>query len=165
MLTTLNTDLYRIVFAKHADAVLAGAVHPEGRFHHDGQPAFYASPSPETAAIAIKIYLGKDDPARVIVSLALDDARVADLRDPQICAALSIDPAWPSVPWSDERLAGRPATSWRASDAARDAGAEGMIYASRTEPQRWHVVLFSWNQGQGATLRVAGDPKPWLPEQ
>lgn len=165
MFTNLNTALYRIVFAQHADSVLDGVIHREGRFHHDGQPALYASPSPQTAAIAIRAYLGKGDPPRVMVPLALRDASMVDLRDPDTCAALSIDPAWPSVPWSEERAAGQAATSWRASDAVRASGADGMIYASRTAPERWHVVLFSWNQSSGAALSVVGAPTPWVPDR
>ncbi len=165
MYTSLNTALYRIVFAQHADGVLDGVIHQEGRFHHDGQSALYASPSPQTAAIAIKAYLDEGDPPRVLVPLALRDASMVDLRDPDTCAALSIDPAWPSVLWSEERAAGQAATSWRASDAVRASGADGMIYASRTAPERWHVVLFSWNQSAGAALSVVGVPAPWAPNR
>lgn len=159
--TALNTPLYRIAFAKHADRVLDGVIHPEGRFHYDGQPALYASPSPESAAVAIDIYLEPNDPPRVLVPLMLRDARMVDLRDPKTCAALAIDPAWPSVPWSDQRATGEPATSWRASDVVRAAAADGMIYASRRVPARWHVVLFAWNRAQGARLTLTGPPKPW----
>jgi RES domain-containing protein len=165
MFTHLNAALYRIVFAQHADSVLDGVIHQEGRFHHDGQLALYASPSRQTAAIAIRAYLKEGDPARVIVPLALRDASMVDLRDPDTCADLSIDPAWPSVLWSEERTAGQAATSWRASDAVRASGADGMIYASRTAPERWHVVLFSWNQPTGAALAVGGVPVPWVPNR
>lgn len=161
MFTALNTTLYRIVFAEFADRVLDGVIHPEGRFHHGGQPAFYASPTPETAAIAIDIYLKPDDSDRVMVPLALRDARMADLRDPATCDAIGVDPAWPSVPWADQRAAGQPATSWKASDAVRASGADGMIYASRRAPKRWHVVLFSWNAEGGAQLELDGAPARW----
>lgn len=163
MLRGFETTLYRIVFAEFADQVLDGAIHPEGRFHHSGQPAFYASPTPEGAAVAIDIYLRRSDPERVMVQLQLRDAELADLRDPATCAALGIDPKTPSVPWADERKAGKPATSWRASDAVRAAGADGMIYASRRAPERWHVVLFSWNKSKGAHLSKVGDPVTWQP--
>lgn len=161
MFQTLNATLYRIIFEEYLGSVLDGVIHREGRFHHDGQKALYASPSPETAAIAIAIYLKPDDAPRLMVPLALSNARMVDLRDKRTCDALGIDPAWPSVPWAEERAAGLPATSWQASDAARAAGADGMIYASRRAPERWHVVLFSWNRGEGADLQVAGQPSPW----
>lgn len=161
--TTLNTKLYRIAFEKYADRVLDGVIHPEGRFHQDGEPALYASPTPEGAAIAIAVYLKLDDAPRVMIPMALNDARMVDLRDPVTCAALEIDPKWPSVPWADQRAAGQPATSWRASDAARASGADGMIYASRRAPARWHVVLFRWNAGEVAQLTLADAPSPWFP--
>lgn len=161
MFTTLNITLYRIVFAKLADRVLDGVVHPEGRFHYGGQPALYASPSPETAAIAIDIYLRPGDAERVMAPLSLQAARMADLRDAATCEALGIDPAWPSVPWAKQREAGDAATSWLASDAVRSSGADGMIYASRRAPERWHVVLFSWNREKGAQLALHGQPVPW----
>lgn len=163
MFSTLNITLYRIVFAKFADRVLDGVIHSEGRFHHNGQPAFYASPSPETAAIAIAIYLRPDDAPRVMVPLTLQNARMADLRDPATCDALDIDPGWPSVPWAEQRANGRPATSWQASDAVRASGADGMIYASRRVPTRWHVVLFFWNAKERAQLALDGKPVPWSP--
>lgn len=156
--------LYRIVFAQFADQVLDGVIHPEGRFHSDGQAALYASPSPDTAAVAIDIYLKPDDPDRLMIPLLLTHARLADLRDPAVCDSLGIDPLWPSVPWANERANGQPATSWRASDAVRKSGADGMIYASRRAPTRWHVVLFAWNVTGTAQLRQDGPPAPWVPE-
>lgn len=114
--------------------------------------------------MAIDIYLKPDDPDRVMIPLLLTDARLADLRDPATCAALGIDPTWPSVPWAAERAAGDPATSWRASDAVRQSGADGMIYASRRAPERWHVVLFSWNTPGEAQLRQDGPATPWVPQ-
>lgn len=156
-------DLYRIAYAARADRVLDGVIHPEGRFHHDRQRAFYASPSPEAAAVAVATYLGPDDPARVLVPLRLVGAELADLRIPETCAALNIEPQLPSVPWADERAAGKKATSWRASDAVRRSGASGMIYSSRKVPTRWHVVLFRWNAPGAGQLTVTGPPAPWSP--
>ncbi len=160
---TVSGTFYRIAFAQYADQVLDGVIHPEGRFHHNGQPGLYASPSPETAAIAIDIYLKDNDAARVMIPLEVTDAKMADLRDPGTCARLGIDPRWPSVPWADERAKGKPATSWKASDIVRDSGADGMIYASRRAPERWHIVLFRWNQPDAATVRLTGAPSPWSP--
>jgi hypothetical protein len=54
-----------------------------------------------------------------------------------------------------------PATSWIASDAARRAGADGMIYAARSDPTRWHVVLFRWNIPAGPIIRQSGSPIPF----
>lgn len=162
-LRPLSGIFYRIAFADRVDAVLDGAIHPEGRFHHGGQPALYASPTPQTAAVAIDIYLRPNDPPRVMVPLSIRGANMADLRDHETCDQLGIRPDWPSVPWADQRAAGQPATSWKASDAVRQSGADGMIYASRREPQRWHVVLFRWNRSDAGSVALAGKPTPWQP--
>ncbi len=129
-LTPFCGTLYRIAFAKYAGAVLDGVIHPEGRFHYDGQPALYASPSPETAAIAIDIYLKSDDAPRVMVPLKVTGASVVDLRDRATCERYGIDPTWPSVPWADQRAKGDPATSWKASDV--------VLVARTDEPTPWH---------------------------
>lgn len=155
--------LFRIAFAKCADSILDGVIHPEGRFHHDGQPALYASPTPEGAAIAIDVYVKPHDPDRVLIPLKVSGARLADLRDRTVCDRLNIDPDWPSVPWADQRAQGRPATSWQASDAVRATSADGMIYRSRRAPDRWHVVLFAWNREGAVRVTVDAQLSPWSP--
>lgn len=160
-MTALSGLFWRIVFAHDADHVLEGAAYPEGRFHHSGQPALYASPTQVGAAVAVKTYLRPDDKPRVIIGLQVDAAEVLDLRDHAVTAWLGIAPETPSVPWHDERAKGKPATSWLASDAVRKSGACGMIYASRKQPQRWHLVLFRWNQTGHAQVRLALGPQPW----
>ena len=57
---------------------------------------------------------------------------------------LNIDPALAAVPWLPERAKGLPAATWGVSDLARASGACGMIYSARSEPSRWHLVLFRW---------------------
>jgi hypothetical protein len=104
---------------------------PEGRFHHAGQVAAYASLSPEGAHVAIRRYLG-DGVARVLVPLRLTADRVADARGtPSAC-----------VVWQDLREAGQAAPTWTVSDAARRAGADAMLYTSRSRPDLTHVVVF-----------------------
>lgn len=155
--------LYRIVFASRVGQVLDPVISPEARFHHSEQTALYASPLPASAAVAIDVYLRPDDPPRVIQPLHLTSDRLIDLRDPATCAAVGIDPAWPSVEWRAQRDAGQPATSWRASDAARAAGADGMIYHSRRDPSRWHMVLFDWGTAPQTRLTRTGPAETWTP--
>ncbi|MCB2134843.1 MAG: RES family NAD+ phosphorylase [Rhodobacteraceae bacterium] len=162
--TTISGLFYRIVFTEFAASVLEGVRNPEGRYHHDGEPAIYLSPTPEWAAMAIDTYLRPGDAPRVIVPLRVADARICDLRDATTCAELDIDPEWPSVPWQPERAAGKPATSWRASDAVRRQGADGMIYRARSYPDRWHLVLFRWNtEATIARVSPEGAPSAWSP--
>ena len=69
------------------------------------------------------------------------------------------------VHWRNERRAKKPATSWRASDAARAAGADGMAYPSRKAPQHWHLVLFRWNTENAPTLCRDGPALAFIPDQ
>ena len=129
-----------------------GATAPEGRFHHSGQKALYASLTAEGAGIAIARYLHPGDPPRVIVPFALTLACVRDLRTEP-------GPERASVVWQDLRALGQPSPTWAWSDAARQEGAEAMIYLSRSRPDLAHIVLFHWTVG--ATIRQSGAPRPW----
>ena len=141
---SLDGLFYRIVPRDRAAQALAPAISPEGRFHHDAQPSLYVSPHPDRAQHAIKAYVRIDDPPRVICELRLTDARVLDLRDPDQCRSWGIDPAQAAIPWLPERAQGLPASTWSVSDQARASGAQGMIYTARSQPDRWHLVLFRW---------------------
>ncbi len=156
--TAIAGTFWRSVFTSDVGRILQGAKSPEGRYHHDGQKALYLSPSPEYSRIAIDTYLRPDDPPRLIVPLALTNASLADLREPKVQRALGLNGTEASVPWQPQRAFGQPATAWIASDAARGAGADGIIYAARTDPARWHIVLFQWNQSDGPQLRQIGPP-------
>lgn len=152
---------WRAIKAPEVHRVLMGAASPEGRFHHDGQPALYLSPQADWARIAVRSYLREGDPPRVVVPVALNSVELADLRDPGTCARLGLAGHEASVPWQPERATGLPATSWRASDAARRAGVNGIAYASRSDPLRWHVVLFRWNLPGVPSAIEDGAPLPW----
>lgn len=116
------------------------AAAPEGRFHYQGQVAIYASLSAEGAAVAIRRYL-TDGMPRVLVPMWLDAGAVMDVRDNRSA----------SVIWQDRRDAGAWSPTWDFSDAARRKGAQAMLYASRSRPDRSHVVVF-----EPACLRVDG---------
>ena len=104
---------------------------PVGRFHHSGQVAAYASLSVEGVEVAMRRYLG-DGVKRVLVPMWLASNQVADERgNPEA-----------SVVWQDIRAAGSPSPTWLFSDAARDAGADAMLYSSRSRPELSHVVIF-----------------------
>ena len=162
-LTDLSGTFWRIVWQHGAGAVLDGVSSPEGRLHHSGQSALYLSPRPDWAAMAVNAYLRPDDPPRVLVSLIVASARVADLRNADICAALGITTQTAGIPWQPERQAGHPASSWAASDAVRATHADGLIYPARSYPDRWHVVLHRWNAPGCASVTATGMPEPWTP--
>jgi RES domain len=158
--------VWRAIAADRAEQVLAPpAPDSAGRYHRPGQPALYITPEADWAMIAIGRYLLSDEIERVVVPLELDGAEVFDQRDAAACAALGIDPEQSQVRWDDELAAGREPPSWRASDAARAAGAQGIIDVSRGIAGGWHACLFAWNQPGAPQVRVAGDPLPcdyWL---
>lgn len=141
--------VWRILAADRAGDALKPARHPEGRFHHSGQPALYASLSAEGAGVAIARYLAPGDEARVIVPLAVTAARIADHRGNRAA----------SIVWQEDRAAtGAPAPTWAFADAARAAGAQGMLYSSRSRPDLAHLVLFDLTT---VMLAPAGPPEPW----
>ena len=156
--------LWRILFAHRPGDPLSPAAHPEGRFHHSGQPALYASPSLAAAHVSIDSYYRSDDPPRVTVPLRLAQARLADLRSPAAARNLGVDFAATIADWRAERADGRPVLTWPVGDRIRQSGMDGMLYTSRKAPPHWHVVLFSWNDGGGARLSVDGRPIPFDPE-
>lgn len=161
MRTRLSGRFWRSIFAAEAGQVLRGARSIEGRYHHGGQPALYISPTPEHSRIAIEAYLRPGDPPRVIVPLDLANASLVDVRDAAVQRALGLTGAEAGTPWQPERSAELPATSWIASDAARACGADGMIYAARSDATRWHIVLFRWNVPGGATVLQNDPPIPF----
>jgi len=153
----LDGLFYRIVPQARAAKALAPAISPEGRFHHDAQPSLYLSWRPDWACHAIAPYVRATDPPRVICELHLTGAKVLDLRNAAHCAAWNIDPALAAIPWLPQRAQGLPASTWEVSDRARTSGADGMIYTARSEPSRWHLVLFRW-PGASLTGRVLPYP-------
>jgi len=145
--------VWRILFADRAAEPCASVRAPEGRFHHFGQVALYASLSSEGAGVAIRRYVCIDDAPRVIVELGINAARILDLRaTPDTQAA--------SVVWQEIRASGAPAPTWAISDRARAAGAQGMIYASRTRPDLSHLVLFDLSP---PVVRAVSPARPWYP--
>jgi len=113
----------------HKPAIEAQA--PEGRFHHSGQVAAYASLSVEGVIVAMRSYLD-DGVQRVLVPMWLKSDHVFDARgNPEA-----------SVIWQEIRATGRLSPTWAFSDMARDAGAEAMLYSSRSRPELSHVVIF-----------------------
>lgn len=104
---------------------------PEGRFHHAGQIAAYASLSAEGAIVAIQRYLG-DSVERLLISMRLTAMQVADARGMPSA----------SIVWQDLRGAGEQSPTWLVSDEARKLGADAMLYSSRSRPDLSHIVVF-----------------------
>lgn len=106
-------------------------------------------------------YIRPGDPARVVHELDVAAARVVDIRDEALCSAPGILRPDSDTPWQPQMAAGERPRTWNVSDRVRQSGADGLIYTARTDPARWHLVLFRWNDlgGPAVHLRTrAGSP-------
>ncbi|HET6608965.1 MAG TPA: RES domain-containing protein [Rhodopila sp.] len=150
---------FRSVLSDRVENVLA---RPEatsaGRYHRPGEIALYMSPTSDWAKIAVSGYMREDGRPRVIVPLMVSEALVFDQHDQRACEALGLDRELSNEPWRQALAAGKEPSSWRNADAARAAGADGMIDRSRKIPTGWHLVLFRWNEFGGPSVSVCGDP-------
>lgn len=128
---SVDFPVWRILPIDLLNTPAAAARAPEGRFHHSGQTACYASLTSEGAKVAIQRYLN-DKTERKLVPMRLKADRVADERD-NIKA---------SVIWQDLRSNGLLPPTWAISDPIRESGAQAMLYSSRSRPDLIHVVVF-----------------------
>lgn len=131
LLTTFDGPVWRLMPDSMIDTPQAPASAPEGRFHHSGQLAAYASLSAEGTTVAIQRYLS-DGIRRVLIPMWLAARSVADIRGNESA----------SVVWQDVRSSGASSPTWDIADAARAAGAQAMLYSSRSQPDLSHVVVF-----------------------
>jgi RES domain-containing protein len=129
-----------------------------GRYHRPGQPTLYMSPKLEWAMIAVSGYIREDGRPRVVVPLSVSDAYVLDQHDEEACLALGVDRDLSNAQWRQALAAGMEPPSWRNADAARFAGADGIIDRSRRVPGGWHVNLFRWNELGGPSVAIAAIP-------
>ncbi len=156
---TLNGTYYRMKALAEASDILAPAHAPEGRSHRDGQRALYLSASPEGCVVATARYTDHETPDRGIFPLHVINARVVDLRDDAATAALAIDTTHRAIEWQSLRANGLHSPTWDIADRVRALGLDGMLYASRTDPQKTHLTLFRWNEdGTRAQVCQAGPP-------
>lgn len=152
---------WRMKFLAKADNILAPAHAPEGRSHRDGQQALYLSCSIEGTVVATRRYMRDDDPPRAIFPLYVSKAQIVDLRDAAATAILGIDTTHRAAEWQELRARGLPSPTWAISDRVRALGLDGMLYASRTDPEKSHLTLFRWNETGAAQVARAGEPIPW----
>ena len=141
-----------VPLARAGDVLAAPAPASAGRYHRPGQPTLYLSPKGDWATVAVSGYMREDGTARVVIPVEVGEAFVVDQRDEAACRKLG------NANWRTAIEAGREPPSWRNADAARAAGADGIIDRSRLIPAGWHLNLFRWNALGGPTVRVAGDP-------
>lgn len=138
---------------ENAHLPLAPARAPEGRFHYDGQAAIYTSLTADGAGTAIQRYLVEDTRPKVIVPLLVDVTDILDMRTTPEDIQLT------TMVWQDIRAKGQRAPTWDVSDMARKAGAQGILYRSRSRPDLSHLVLFGTPSGGSLTRK--SDAKDW----
>lgn len=142
--------VWRILFSDRAVQACHPVSSPIGRFHHSGQTALYTSCTQEGAGIAIKRYVSAGDPTRVIVPLQINADRIYSVRDSDLSSQAS-------MVWQGHVERGARAPTWAFSDAARQVGAQGMFYASRSRPDLTHLVLFD-----SGVVKQAGVAVHWV---
>ena len=81
--------------------------------------------------MAIQRYLS-DGLNRVLIPMWLDAKVVADVRGNKAA----------SIVWQDLRAHDHLPSTWTLSDNARKAGAQAVLYSSRSRPDLSHVVVF-----------------------
>jgi len=150
-LTPFTGKVWRIMFVDQKQRACEPVFSPVGRFHHSEQVALYTSCTEEGASVAIKRYLKPDDPVRIIVPLLINAEYIYDIRNTDFSSRAS-------VVWQDCVAKGERAPTWDYSDTARDVGAQGMLYASRSRPDLTHLVLFDVS---GDTVKQTGESKSW----
>lgn len=141
---------WRAVAVGREAAVLDGAVRA-GRYNRPGERTLYMSGSPESVAAAMARY---GDAPRALVGLTVEATGLLDLRDRAACAVLGIDPARAKEDWIAALDRDEVPASWTVSNRARAVGAKGLIDRSRRAPGLWHLVLFRWNEPDGARVEV-----------
>jgi len=150
-LTPFTGPVWRIMFANQQQHAASPVQSPIGRFHHSGQTALYTSLTETGATTAIQRYIDLDDPDRVIIQLNIIADRIFDIRQTDFVKQAS-------VVWQDCVEKGLPSPTWKYSDAAREAGAQGMLYSSRSRPDLTHFVLFDVSD---SVVTESDIVKPW----
>ncbi len=129
---------------------------PAARYNRPGQDALYLTQNEESARAALLRYVTAESRHRILVRYLVGNCRVLDLRAP---AAQDLAER-AKKKWDDFLAQGREPPSWSVSDWAREQGCDGLIDPSRQMPDLWHLTLFRWNDGVGASVQVDAEPLP-----
>ncbi|MBM7066770.1 RES family NAD+ phosphorylase [Actibacterium sp. 188UL27-1] len=158
--TKIAGRFVKITFPDTVDLVLRqGLPHrPPARFNRSGQDALYLSCDETSAKAALRKYIRKDDPPRVLVTYAVERCWVVDLRHPETADLYE----QARQPWKAVLDAGETPASWEAADRIRAEDHSGLIDPSRQSPGLWHLTLFRWNASGGPSVRQIHVSEPML---
>ena len=144
----------------HEPASGQGAAITGGRFNRKGEPTLYLALSEETAIREVQAGFAHRFQPLTLCAYEVRGARVADLRNHDLLAALGFAPEAPACAWRDDVDQGRVPESWRLADALRAVGADGVLapsYAAGATSRDLNLVLWRWTvAGRGTGEGVAG---------
>ncbi|MGO3248647.1 MAG: RES domain-containing protein, partial [Agrococcus casei] len=114
----------------------------------------YLSSSRDGVAAAMIKHTSANDPARTVIAVRVENARVFDLRDADSPdhAGISLDDA--TCDWQQQLREGVRPQSWSVRNTIEESGAHGLIDPSRKSPGLWHLVLFTWNTPSAPAVTV-----------
>lgn len=149
---TLSGTFFRAIDPRFREQAISGS-RAAGRYSRPGQATLYMSASVEGVETALIAHAGSRAMALDIIELEVEATNIADLRSPELLAAIGIDVADAAAPWQEVVAAGGTPRPWTVRDRLIAAGANGLIDPSRKRPGLWHLVLFHWNDEHGPVVR------------
>jgi len=159
---------YRFVALRYADPERAlsgeGAARYGGRYNPVGVRTVYLSEDARTAVAetGYGVSLGgrfaaKDREARLLLAVEFRLQRVLDLRDPEVLAALGLEPGDLVAPgWRDALRRGQRPPTHALALAALEVGFEAILAPSAVVPGAYNLAVYVERLLPGSALRLAG---------
>ncbi len=156
-----NELLYRALSPRFSHAPLSGrgAELSGGSWNAIGNPALYLACDVITAILEYQQRAGFKPVTAV--QYRLQDARLADIHDPQLADRYGITPPITANEWQLLVGLGEEPPSWPIASSLRRDGYHGLRYRSRLNGGAC-VVLWTWNAPGGPELSI-NDPDRRLP--
>ena len=156
--TTISGEFVKIVFADQVDIILQRNLpnRPAARFNRRGQDALYLSVDEDSARVAMKKYVSKSDPPRVLIRYMIQSCQLinlghVDARELHLQSRSD---------WKDAIERGGNPPSWQVADKLRESNEVGLIDPSRQNPKLWHVTLLRWNEPNAPQVTMVGQAMP-----
>lgn len=145
-----STRTFRVVPPRWAHAPLSGdgAKLHGGRYNSRGTPAFYSALDPHTAYAEYTQAL-YDRPG-LLCTFEVSRAKVIDLRSDEVLAQLDVSASSLAMPWLD--LA--PSPTQQLATRLIELGYDGALYRSLQHDAGSNLVMWLWNSGGRANIRL-----------